>query len=85
MNCTSFFSVSGDANFDMKKTGLTLGGFIQPSIARNILEQPANMEKGLCQRFLWCVPKPTPVAFEELQKVNQEFSASIGGVTIMHT
>lgn len=70
--------MSGEANFEMKKTGLTLGGFIQPSIARNLLEQPANVEKGLCQRFLWFAPKPTPIPFDELEKVNRDFSASIG-------
>lgn len=64
----------------MKQTGLTLGGFIQPSIARNLLEQPANMEKGLSQRFLWFVPKPSPVPFDELERVDQDFSASIGTV-----
>ena len=59
-------------------TGLTLGGFIQPSIAQNLLEQPANVEKGLCQTFLWFVAKPTPVPFDDLEKVNRDFSASIG-------
>ena len=62
----------------MKVTGLTLGGFIQPSIARNLLEQQANVEKGLCQRFMWFVPQPTPVPFDDLEKVNRDFSASIG-------
>ena len=62
----------------MKQTGLTLGGFIQPSIARNLLEQPANVEKGLCQRFLWFVAKPTSVPFDDLEKVNRDFSASVG-------
>ena len=62
----------------MKQTGMTLGRFMQPSTARNILEQPANAEKGLCQRFLWCVPKPTVVSFEELEEVDRDFSASIG-------
>lgn len=60
----------------METTGLTVGGFIQPSIARNILDQPANAEKGLCQGFLWFVPQPTPVPFDELAKVDSEFSVS---------
>ena len=72
------FIVGGEANFEMETTGLTVGGFIQPSIARNILDQQANAEKGLCQRFLWFVPQPTTVPFDELNKVNREFSASIG-------
>ena len=37
------FIVSGE---EMETTGLTVGGFIQPSIAGNILDQPANAEKG---------------------------------------
>ena len=67
-----------EANFAMKKTGLTLGGFIQPSIVKNILEQPSNVEKGLCQRFLWFAPKPTYVPFDQLEKTDRDFSASIG-------
>ena len=70
--------MSGEANFDMTKTGLTLGGFIQPSIVKGILEQPSNAEKGLCQRFLWFTPKPTPVPFDQLEKTDRDFSASIG-------
>ena len=62
----------------MKLTGLTLGGFIQPSITRNLLEQPANVEKGLCQRFMWFVAKPTAVPFDELEKVDRKISASVG-------
>lgn len=84
MYCNNYYIVSGDANFDMKQTGLTLGGFIQPSVARNLLEQPANTEKGLCQRFLWFVPKPTPVPFDELEKVNAEFTADIGMYVLQH-
>lgn len=76
--CNCYFAVSGEANFEMKLTGLTLGGFIQPSIARNLLEQPTNVEKGLCQRFMWFVAKPTAVPFDDLEKVNRDFSASIG-------
>lgn len=53
-----FFSVSGDANFSMKHTGLTIGGFTQPFVARNLIDVQANVEKGLCQRFLWLVPEP---------------------------
>lgn len=70
--------MSGDANFHMKVTGLTVGGFIQPSIARNLLEQPTNVDKGVCQRFMWFSPKQVSVPFEKLEKVNEEFSASVG-------
>lgn len=62
----------------MQHTGLTVGGFTQPIVARNILENQANVEKGLCQRFLWLVPKPTSVAFEDLKHVDTNFSTAIG-------
>ena len=71
-------SVSGDANFSMERTGMTLGGFIQPSVARTLIEQQANVEKGLCQRFLWLVPEPTLVNFDQLQEVNAGFISKIG-------
>lgn len=70
--------MSGDANFNMSHTSLTLGGFIQPSIARALIEVPQNVEKGLCQRFLWLAPKPVTVAFDDLQQVDSQFSASVG-------
>ena len=71
-------SVSGDANFSMQRTGMTLGGFIQPSVARALIEQQSNVEKGLCQRFLWVVPKPAIVNFDQLQKVDTCFVSTIG-------
>ena len=62
----------------MSHTGLTIGGFIQPIVAKNLLEQPINIEKGLCQRFLWIAPKPISVRFDELQCADQQFSTAIG-------
>ena len=73
-----FFSVSGEANFSLQRTGMTLGGFIQPGISRAIVEQPANVEKGLCQRFLWLVPQPCFDQFDQLQRVDEGFISSIG-------
>ena len=67
--------MSGDANFSMQRT---LGGFIQPSVARILIEQQSNVEKGLCQRFLWIVPKPTIVTFDQLRQVDTGFTAAIG-------
>ena len=52
------------------------------SVAKNLIENPANIEKGLCQRFLWLVPKPTPVSFQELQQVKEEFSTSLGKIKV---
>ena len=62
----------------MGHTGLTLGGFMQPSIAGSFIENPANNEKGLCQRFLWLTPEPVTSSFNSLGKVNSEFTATIG-------
>lgn len=56
--------VSGDANFTIPRAGLTLGGFLQPSMARAFIEQQSNVETGLCQHFLWIVPNPKVVSFE---------------------
>ena len=76
------FTVTGDAYFTMHHTGLTVGGFTQPSVAKNRIENPANIEKRPCQRFLWLVPKPTPVSFQELQQVKEEFSTSLGKIKV---
>ena len=62
----------------MDRTGFTVGGFTQPPVAKGLIENPSNIEKGLCQRFLWLVPSPTPVPFDELQAIDGDFSASIG-------
>ena len=73
-----FFSVSGDANFSMKHTGLTIGGFTQPFVARNLIDVQANVEKGLCQRFLWLVPEPNLVTYEQMCKADADFTTGIG-------
>ena len=54
--------VSGDANFAMEYTALTIGGFTQPPIAHSIIEMSGNVDKGLCQHFLWIqsLPNLTP-------------------------
>ena len=62
----------------MRRTGLTLGGLIQPIIGRHLLEQHASVEKGLCQHILWCVPQPTMSSFEEQEKVDRQFASSVG-------
>jgi len=50
---------------------------MQPSIARSFIENSANIEKGLCQRFLWLAPEPVTSSFESLGKVNPGFTATI--------
>ena len=70
--------MSGDANFKMKYTGLTIGGFTQPSVVRTVLGLSTNAEKDFIQRFLWCIAKPKLVKFDNLQTVDRDFSTSIG-------
>ena len=74
-NTLYMFTVSGDANF-------TISGFTQLSIARALIELQSNAEKGFSQIFLWCVPIPQVTCFSDLQKVDIEFSASIGKCNI---
>ena len=72
------FTVSGDAEFEMKYTGLTIGGFTKSSVAHTVTELLTNAEKGFNQRFLWCIPRLKIVRFDDLQRVNRDFSTSIG-------
>ena len=73
-----FNLVSGEANFSMSLTGLTVGGFTQPTVARNLLELQPAVEKGLVQRFLWIIPKPSFSPFSSLESANGEFSDLLG-------
>jgi len=73
-----FFLVSGDANFNMDYTGLSIGGFTQVNVARGFIESTANVEKGLIQRFHWLIPKPYPKKFKDLKKIDTSFSDSVG-------
>ncbi len=51
--------------------------FIQPSVVSALIEQSANVEKGLSQRFLWVVPRPSIVTFDRLQQVDTNFVSTI--------
>ena len=62
----------------MDTTALTICGFTQPSVARNLIELQASVEKGLSPRFLWIFPKPTYSKFETLEEVDEDFTSSIG-------
>ena len=75
-------SVTGEANFSMRRTSLTVGGFNQPAVARSLIELPGNAEKGLSQRFLWLFPKPVYGKFDTLEPINKEFTAKIGKLHI---
>ena len=62
----------------MSSTRLTIGGFTQPGVARNLIEMPSNSEKGLSHRFIWIFPKPLYGKFASLENVNKKFSLHIG-------
>ena len=55
-----------------------MGGFTQPGVARNLIEQPSNAEKGLSHRFLWVFPKPVYGTFDTLEKVDRDFQVKLG-------
>ena len=55
-----------------------MGGFTQPIVARNLIELPQAIEKGLIQRFLWIVPKPSYAPFESLEVPNKDFTEYLG-------
>ena len=65
--------MSGEANFNMGLTGLTVAGFTQPTVARTLLEMTPAIEKGLVQRFLWIIPKPSFAPFSSLESANRFF------------
>ena len=70
--------MSGEANFAMKSTALTVGGFTQPGVSRAMIEQPSNVEKGFSHRFVWLFPKPKYGAFTTLNQVDEGFSTRLG-------
>jgi len=57
----------------MTSTMLTVGGFTQPTVARSMIEQPSNSEKGLSSRFLWFFPNVLYGTFDDLGEVDQDF------------
>ena len=72
-------TVTGEANFVMECTGLTVRGFTQLAVARTLIEQPNSAEKGLCQCFfLWVFPKLVFARFATLEPVDQKFTDAVG-------
>lgn len=71
-------TVTGDANFIMERTSLTVGGFTQPMVARQMIEQQGSTEKGLAQRFMWMFPQPLFAKFGNLEPVDEKFMESLG-------
>ena len=56
---------------------LTVGGFTQPSVARALIEQPSNSEKGLYSRFLWLFPNVRYGNFDDLGQVDPDYISKI--------
>ncbi|XP_065899115.1 uncharacterized protein [Dysidea avara] len=65
-------TVSGESNFAMPSTFLTVGGFTQPCVARNVMES-SSTERGFSHRFMWMCPKPMYQTFSSLGEVNKSF------------
>ena len=72
------YIVSGEANFRMKRTALTVGGFTQPVVAKGLIELSQSVEKGLVQRFLWISPKPSYSNYAELEPADDKFCDFLG-------
>ena len=76
--CNFVYIVSGDANFEMERTALVVGGFTQPVVAKALIEMSASIEKGLTQRFLWLSPKPSYSKYSSLDIIDEDFTSYIG-------
>jgi len=61
----------------MASTMLTIGGFTQPGVARSLIEQPSNAERGLSSRFLWFFTESLYGSFKSLCEVDKEFVAKL--------
>lgn len=80
------FTVSGNANFKMQRTCLTLCGMTQPTTAAPLIVDKNNVDKGLASRFLWIFPKPVFKKFaslevsanEELKEASKNFTIHLG-------
>ena len=75
--CFVSIAVSDDANFILSSTRLTIGGFTQAGVARNLIDMPSNSEKGLSHRFVWLFPKPIFGKFAALEEVDETFTSTI--------
>ena len=78
MHDFNYLTVSRDANFQMERTALTVGGFTQPSVSKALIELPSSIEKGFAQRFLWIFPQPSFSKFKTLELANEKFSEYLG-------
>ena len=78
MQLPFMLTVTGEANFSMDSTCLTVGGFSQPSVARVLIEQSGSAEIGLSQRILWLFPQPAYSRFSTLEAVDSNFTDVLG-------
>ncbi|XP_044177155.1 uncharacterized protein LOC114970457 isoform X2 [Acropora millepora] len=70
-------TVSGNANFNMPRTCLTLCGMTKPTTAFSLIVDKNNFSKGLASRFLWIFPRPVFNNFSSLQiHANEECSTT---------
>ena len=53
-----FILVTGNANYFMAKTSLSIFGFTQPHTALPIIQDAQNNVKGFTSRFIWYFPEP---------------------------
>lgn len=79
---SSALPVSGEANFDMERTALTVGGFTQPIVAKALIELPSSVEKGLTQHFLWLSSKPSFSKFDTLEMIDEVFCTFLGELCV---
>ena len=79
LTCT--YIVTGEANFNMSLTRLTIGGFTQAGTARSLIQMPVNSEKRLSHRFLWLFPKPPYGKFSSLEKIDEVFTTALSKCT----
>lgn len=63
---------------------MTVGGFTQPSVAKALIELPASIEKGLTQRFLWVIPRPSFASFNTLELIDDSFTQYLGKHHILY-
>ena len=68
----SFLSVTGNANFHMTQTSLTLLGFTQPTSALPIISNAQNNSKGFTSRILWYFPEPIYSRLKDLKLTPEE-------------
>lgn len=71
-------AVTGETNFTMPYTRLTVGAFTQPGLARSLIELPSNAEKGLSHQFLWVFPSPLFGKFSSLGEADKDFQRTMG-------